>query len=77
MSTGHPATAADASASCVSPCIEKKRNQANELLKRGIREREQSLAQNESSHRQIDREQSPKKIAKSNERTIERRNSLE
>ena len=48
MSTESLATAADVSASCFSPPIEKTRNRANELLKRGIREHAQSLAQDEA-----------------------------
>jgi len=47
MSTGHLATAADASASCFSPRDEKLQNRTNELLKRGIREHQQSLAQDD------------------------------
>ena len=69
------ATAADASASCFSPFIEKTRNRTNELLKRGIREHKQSLAQ-DKPRRQSGRARGAKKIAKSNEQTIETRNSL-
>jgi hypothetical protein len=73
MDTLCRATAGDASASCFSPFIEKTRNRTNELLKRGIREHEQSLAQ-DGRRPQSGSAQGAKKIAKSNERTIETRN---
>ena len=74
MNTGYLATAADASSSCFSPLIEKTRNRSDELLKRGIREHEQSLAQDDGPRPQIGSAQGAKKITKSNERTIETRN---